>query len=124
VPARNRSSVLYYWEGKCHTLKKWSAILGISESTLYDRINRVGMSTDEAFSTPVLQDHGKLLDKLGDYSAQSRRLLIERRKRNLRRLIKHRQSAGLDTLLQEIDLYYLLRSSLPQTTLESLNPSP
>lgn len=85
---------LYHWHGECHTLRRWSQILGVPEGTLRNR-NWNGLHGDELFA-PVLHVH-----------YQSSGVV---RKRQLKQVIQNRRTAGIGTIHLEIELHYLNRA--------------
>lgn len=88
---------LYYWDGQCHTLKRWSQILDIPLSVLYYRVGR-NKPFDEIFK-PVLEPHNLSY------------LPIRAKMKRLRRVIRDRRDLGLDTIHLEIYLHHT-RSAL------------
>lgn len=53
IQANNKKSVpKYEYNGEMHSISEWARILGVKRELLRDRINRLGWSVDEAFSTP------------------------------------------------------------------------
>lgn len=55
VQAKNQTTLIYTYKGKTQSLRKWSKELGISYSTLLGRIEKFGMSVEEAFEKPVIK---------------------------------------------------------------------
>lgn len=54
VQANNtRRNIYYEYNGERHTLTEWSRIVGIKSSTLYNRINKLGWSLEEALTLPT-----------------------------------------------------------------------
>ena len=50
----NMSRNIYYsMNGETHTLSEWSRITGINLQTLYSRVNRDGMTLEQAITTPI-----------------------------------------------------------------------
>ena len=48
-----RRNIYYEFNGYKHTLTEWSRIVGIKHGTLYNRINKLGWSLEEALTLPT-----------------------------------------------------------------------
>lgn len=54
---RKNQSKLYTYKGKTMTLPEWSEYYGINIRTLNNRINKYGMSIEEALTKPIKKKH-------------------------------------------------------------------
>lgn len=53
VQANNkRNNIKYEYNGECHTLTEWARIVNINSYTLYQRINRLKWTIEEALTLP------------------------------------------------------------------------